>query len=218
MNTAIKAADGLPRLRCVRRVLEPVGAEPESAFWRGIEPVELRENVGGGAPAQATRVRTAWDEREWRVLFEAEDARPWATLTRRDGPLWTEEVMEVFFDPVGDLESYFEVEINPLGAVTDLVLRRTLSGWRKDFAWDVGGLTSAAQLTATGWAAELAIPFETLGASMRPEPGRSSWRVNFLRVDMPGGPGTPQDLSAWSPTRLRNFHRAEVFGEVEFVD
>ena len=207
----------IPRLRCPRRTLEPVHADPESAFWQGIAPVELRENVGGGAPAQATRVRSAWDERAWRVLFEAEDARPWATLTRRDGPLWTEEVVEVFFDPVGDLESYFEVEINPLGAVTDLVLRRTLSGWRKDFAWDVAGLASAVRMTAGGWAAELAIPFEGLGAALRPEAGGSPWRVNFLRVDMPGGPGTTQDLSAWSPTRLRNFHRAEVFGVVEFV-
>ena len=208
----------IPRLRCARRALEPVRAEPESAFWQGIEPVALRENVGGGAPAQGTRVRTAWDEREWRVLFEADDTRPWATLTRRDGPLWTEEVVEVFFDPVGDLESYFEVEINPLGAVTDLVLRRTLSGWRKDFAWDVAGLASAVRMTAAGWAAELAIPFEALGASLRPEAGRSAWRVNFLRVDMPDGPGTTQDLGAWSPTRLRNFHRAEVFGVVEFVE
>ena len=214
MNTA----DRLPRLRCPRRTLEPVRAEPASAFWQGIEPVELRENVGGGLPPQATRVRTAWDEREWRVLFEADDTRPWATLDQRDGPLWTEEVVEVFFDPVGDLESYFEVEINPLGAVTDLVLRRTLSGWRKDFAWDVEGLASAARVTAVGWAAELSIPFESLGASLRPEAGRSSWRANFLRVDMPGGPGTVQDLGAWSPTRLRSFHRAEVFGVVEFVE
>ena len=208
----------IPRLRCLRRTLESVQADPGSAFWQGIEPVALRENLGGGAPAQATRVRSAWDEREWRLLFEAEDTRPWATLTRRDGPLWTEEVVEVFFDPVGDLESYFEVEINPLGAVTDLVLRRTLSGWRKDFAWDVAGLASAARLTAKGWAAELAIPFEGLGASTRPEAGGLPWRVNFLRVDMPDGPGTTQDLSAWSPTRLRSFHRAEVFGVVEFVE
>ena len=213
----MSTAGTLPRLQCRRQPLDSVRAEPESAFWQEIEPVELRENVGGGAPTQVTRVRTAWDEREWRVLFEAEDTHPWATLARRDGPLWTEEVMEVFFDPVGDLESYFEVEINPLGTVTDLVLRRTLSGWRKDFAWDVAGLASAARLTAAGWAAELAIPFEALGASLRPEAGRSAWRVNFLRVDMPAGPGTTQDLSAWSPTRLRNFHRAEVFGVVEFV-
>ncbi len=123
--------------------------------------------------------------------------------------------MEVFIDPVGDLESYFEVEINPLGTVCDLVLRRTASGWRKDFAWDVEGLVSAVRRTPTGWAAELAIPFDAI-TNAPPEPG-TRWRVNFLRIDRPGGAGTEADLSAWSPTGIRNFHRAAHFGTVEFA-
>lgn len=175
----------------------------------------LRENVAGHPPTQATRVRTTWDDVGWRVLFEADDAHPWATLTQRDGPLWTEEVVEVFLDPVGDLEGYFEVEINPLGTVVDLVLRRTLSGWRKDFAWSVDGLGSLVRRTATGWAAELFIPFEAI-AAIRPQPG-TTWRVNFLRIDRPNGPDTDAELSAWSPTGLRNFHRPEHFGVVEFL-
>jgi hypothetical protein len=126
--------------------------------------------------------------------------------------------MELFMDPVGDLLGYFEVEINPLGTVTDLVLRRTNSGWRKDFAWQVAGLESAVRITDRGWAAELAIPFESLGAGLTPTAGRTTWRVNFLRIDMPEGPGTTQDLSAWSPTGLRTFHRADKFGVLEFVD
>lgn len=195
---------------------EPVAADAGSPLWRGVAPVELRDNLGGSAPAQATRVRTAWDDRTWRVLFEADDARPWATLTARDGPLWTEEVVEVFIDPVGDLESYFEIEINPLGTVCDLILRRTSSGWRKEFTWDVAGLVSHARPTPTGWAAELAIPFDAL-TLVTPPPPETRWRVNFLRIDRPGGAGTEADLSAWSPTGIRNFHRPERFGFVEFV-
>lgn len=213
------AASELPRCLCERRRLGPVSADGESPFWQGIKPFQLRENVSGGEPRQATRIRAAWDDSAWRVLFEAEDTLPWATLDQRDGPLWTEEVVEVFFDPVGDGLSYFEVEINPLGAVVDLVLRRTQSGWRKDFAWNVEGLDSAVRRTAAGWAAELSIPFEALGAGTTPSPG-ATWRVNFLRIDRPGGPGNSQtgwELSAWSPTKIANFHRAEVFGTLEFV-
>ncbi len=204
----------LPALRCPYRPAAPTldGAGP---WWSGLEPVTLRENVFGGDPAQATRVHTAWDETGWRIVFEMDDLRPWATLTQRDGPLWTEEVVEIFIDPVGDLESYFEVEINPLGTVVDLVLRRTLSGWRKDFGWHVDGLVSAARRTATGWAAELTIPFEAIVAAP-PQVG-TSWRVNFLRIDRPNGPNTDAELSAWSPTTVRNFHRPEFFGTVEFV-
>ena len=168
----------------------------------------------GVKPAQATQVRAAWAAREWRVLFEVEDARPWATLTQRDGRLWTEEVVEVFIDPVGDLESYFEFEVNPLGTVTDLVLRRTCSGWTKEFGWHADGLETQVRLTPAGWEAELSIPFAALtpdGAGIG-----QRWRVNFLRIDRPHGPGSEAELSAWSPTGRRNFHRPESFGVVEF--
>ena len=193
----------------------PVTADAGSAFWSRVKPVSLLENVGGQPPRQGTRVRTAWDATAWRVLFEMEDARPWATLTAHDAPLWTEETVEVFVDPVGDLEGYFEVEINPLGAIVDVVLRRIASGWRKDFGWHVEGLRRHARLTETGWAAELAIPFEAVSAAV-PQPG-TCWRANFLRIDRPDGAGSEAELSAWSPTGMRNFHRAQAFGAVEFV-
>ena len=178
-------------------------------------PVILRENVGGGPPNQRTQVRTTWDSWTWHIVFEMEDARPWSTLTGHDAPLWTEETVELFVDPVGDLESYFEIEINPLGAVVDVVLRRVASGWKKDFGWHVDGLQSSARLTDTGWRAELAIPFASLVPS--PPSVGACWRVNFLRIDRAGGPGTEAELSAWSPTGIRNFHRPESFGTMEFM-
>ena len=122
----------------------------------------------------------------------------------------------MFFDPVGDGLGYFEVEINPLGTVCDLVLRRTASGWRKDFSWTVDGLRSHVRRTAMGWAAELSIPFAALGSDGIPVAG-TRWRVNFLRIDRPDGPGSERrELSAWSPTGMANFHRYERFGTVEF--
>ena len=206
----------LLRLRCGRGSPGPVAADLHNAFWRMVEPVSLRENVTGGVPNQTTRVRTAWNGAEWRILFEMDDAHPWATLTTHDAPLWTEEVVEVFVDPVGDLESYFEIEINPLGAVADVVLRRVVSGWRKDFGWHAEGLQSHVRRTDTGWAAELAIPFAALQPSS-PTLGMV-WRVNFLRIDRAEGPDTEAELSAWSPTGIRNFHRPDHFGRVEFIE
>ena len=206
---------GLPRLRSPKRTAGPVEADPLTPFWKGIELIYLRDTVTGENARQLTRVKTAWSDARWHVLFEVEDTHAWATFTSRESPLWEEEVVEVFFDPVGDLESYFEVEINPLGTVKDLVLRRTASGWRKDFAWTVEGLESCVQRTTTGWTVEMAIPFEALGAVV-PVVG-TVWRANFLRIDRPHGPRTDADLSAWSQTGIRQFHRAERFGFVEFV-
>jgi hypothetical protein len=208
------APGDVPRLLTPQMPLSPLGSGPTPDGWRLLEPVSLREVTTGHSPAQATRVWTAWNAHEWRVLFEMDDAKPWATLTERDGPLWTEEVVEVFIDPVGDLQSYFEFEINPLATVTDLVLRRTGSGWLKEFGWDADGLETFARRTATGWEAELSIPFAAL-VSTAPTLGQL-WRVNFLRIDRPLGPGSQAELSAWSPTGQRNFHRPASFGILEF--
>jgi hypothetical protein len=135
-------------------------------------------------------------------------------LLERDAPLYTEEVVEVFLDPVGDLQSYFEFEVNPLNAVLDLVIRRNRSGFVKNFAWRCEGLRSETRRTPNGWNAELSLPFPSL-TSNAVVPG-SRWRANFCRIDRPEG--RPRELSAWSPTGQPRFHVPNRFGIIEFVD
>jgi hypothetical protein len=147
------------------------------------------------------------------VRFVCTDADPWATITERDGPLWDEEVVEVFLDPVGDSACYFEIEVNPLNTVVDLALRRIRSGYRKDFRWDCEGLETTAVTTEHGWTAELRIPFAALSAEP-PRPG-TEWRANFTRIDRPRG--RDRELSAWQPTRLATFHVPERFGVLRFA-
>ena len=169
--------------------------------------------VTGAAPRQATHVWCAWDAEELRVLIRAEDTHIHATLTGRDAPLYTEEVVEVFLDPVGDGAAYFEIEVNPLNAVLDLVLRRNRSGYRKDFGWQCENLRTQVRREAAAWTAELAIPFASITAEP-PRPG-DKWRVNFTRIDRP--PEIPRELTAWSPTGLANCHVPDRFGVMEFM-
>jgi hypothetical protein len=178
-----------------------------------LQGAEFAVNGTGAPPEQGTTVRCARDFSALRVLFECTDCDPWATLTERDGPLWVEEVVEVFIDPFGDAQCYFEIEVNPLNTVLDLVLRRNRSGWRKDFRWDCVGFQSAVRITAEGWHAELSIPFTSLTPEI-PEAG-SVWRVNFARIDRPRG--RERELSAWAPTLLDTFHAPEKFGFLRFV-
>jgi hypothetical protein len=187
----------VPVLVCPRRRFGDVTADASDPAWRGIVPVEFRENVHGGTPMQGTQLRCAWNDAELRVFFLCVDEHVWATETKRDGPLWEEEVVEVFIDPVGDGRSYFEFEVNPLNAVS----------------WDCEGFRSAVQRTDAGWNAELAIPFGAIGAT---SPMGAEWRVNFYRIDRPMD--VPRELTAWSPTLLPTFHETRRFGRVRFVD
>lgn len=204
----------LPSIPCLLRPLGELTANPDSGFWSALPSASLLETISGLAPKQSTRVQLAWDSLELRILFHSEDANPWATLTERDAPLYQEEVVEVFLDPVGDLESYFEIEVNPLNAVLDLVLRRNRSGYMKNFAWRCEGLRTAVIKTAASWSAELSIPFASL-TSDPPSPG-ARWRANFLRIDRP--PDVERELSAWSPTGRANFHTPDRFGFIDFVE
>ncbi|HEX8313051.1 MAG TPA: carbohydrate-binding family 9-like protein, partial [Chthoniobacteraceae bacterium] len=190
----MSSENSLPTIRCERGIFGDIAAGPGFIPWSGIQPVQLLETVTGALPEQATRLRVGWSESELRLLFECDDREPWATLTARDAPLYTEEVVEVFRDPVGDLESYFEIEVNPLNAVCDLVLRRNRSGYAKNFAWNCEGLQTAVRRTTTGWNAELAIPFSEV-AGEAPISG-TRWRANFFRIDRP--PGRERELSSWS--------------------
>jgi len=203
-----------PTIPCRQRELPLLAADPRSELWQSITPTDFRENIRGGTPNQTTALRVAWNGAELRVLFDASDEHPWATITERDGRLWEEEVIELFLDPIGDGASYFEIEVNPLGTVLDLVLRRNRSGWRKDAAWNCEGLDVAVQRTSGGWSAELAIPLRSLTPET-PHVG-TEWRVNFLRIDRPKD--RERELSAWSPTFVGTFHAPERFGTLLFSE
>ncbi len=204
----------LPVIRCPQRAFGDPTVALDDPRWQSIAPVSLRSALRGEVPQQATRVRLAWTETDLRVLFEIEDTYVHATLTARDALLYQEEVVEVFLDPVGDLLSYFEIEINPLNAILDLVCRKNRSGYLRDFAWRCEDLRTAVQRTETGWVAELAIPFASL-TSERPAVG-TRWRANFCRIDRP--PEVERELTAWSPPGRATFHTPERFGWVEFVE
>lgn len=211
---AASPSQTLPTLRCERRSLSDVSADPMAAMWQGIEAHPFHLAADGRAPEQGTSVRCVWDADEWRVLFEMSDTHVWATLTERGAMLYQEEVIEVFIDPVGDLENYFEIELNPLNAVLEVVARRNRSGYKKDFAWRCDDLRTAVRRTPTGWCAEMAIPFRDLVAE--PPIAGAKWRANFCRIDRP--PNVERELSAWSSPLRANFHTPERFGHIEFVE
>ncbi len=203
----------LPVLRCRQRAFADLAADPASSIWRGCEVGELRDVISSAVPLQGTKVRSGWSGEEVRFLFECVDADPRATFTERDAPLYQEDVVEVLLDPVGDLLSYYEFEVNPLNTVMDLVLRRSRSGYLKDFRWECSGLRSCTRLVPGGWTVELALPFAEITPEL-PSPG-TQWRVNLCRIDRPQG--LPRELTAWSPTGLAQFHVPLRFGFLEFV-
>ena len=175
---------------------------------------------------QQTRVRLLWDEEYLYAAFSAVDNNAWATKMERDAPLWEEEVVELYLDPDGDARDYLEYEVNPLGALIDLLIpyAGAQAEWQKCARWNCAGIQAAARVFGQvadrtqrdhGWAAELAVPLSALPPQqgVPPRPG-VVWRAQFFRIDRPVGEPDPR-CSSWNDTPL--FHLPERFGQVVFT-
>jgi hypothetical protein len=202
---------------------------------------------GGPAPRLRTRVKLAWDDHCLYVAAELEEPDVWAYQRLHDSPILRDNDFEMFIDPGGTTSPYFELEINALDAVWDLLLVRPYrEGGRVAFTgWDLKGLRSATRIQGTlnrpgdrdhGWTLELALPWRGLTEAedrryAAPAPG-DRWRINFSRVQwrtrVEGGryvkekaaSGEPlrEDNWVWSPQGLVDMHYPEMWGFVQFSD
>jgi hypothetical protein len=163
-------------------------------------------------PEFQTQVKMLWDETHLYVGCTMEEPDLWATYDQRDMIVFHEHDFEVFIDPDGDGNEYYEIEINVLGTIFDLFLHRPYrSGGPAEHGWDTSNLKFAIHTDGTindpgdrdrGWTVELAIPFADLKPpSIRadgtawslppitehqrtpvPHVGET-WRINFSRVE-----------------------------------
>ena len=190
---------------------------PDAAAWE-----DAREVVWGPAPYR-TRFRALWSEVGLHLRFESEDDGPWFTMTNRDDPLWEEEVVEIFLDPLGD-GRYVEVELNPVNVVCDL--RKLGPGevasdpiGHMDRGFSVTGMETAVSDADRAWIGTLFLPWDGLGLPGPPLPG-SEIPFNIFRIKRPGGPEAPEEgavFAAWSPTGGPSFHVPEAFRPLRLV-
>lgn len=190
-------------------------------------------------PRFLTRAKMLWDDAFFYVGATLEEPDLWATYDRRDAIIYHEHDFEVFIDPDGDTHEYYELEVNALNTVWDLLLVRPYrDGGPAVHAWDIAGLRTAVALDGTlnrnddrdrGWSVEIAFPWEILKEcahrDIPPRPG-DQWRVNFSRVEWPltkdgasyrKPDGAREDNWVWSPQGLVAMHYPEMWGIVQFA-
>lgn len=176
--------------------------------WRAAEwSGDFGDIQGPALPAPRRRTRAAllWDDDRLYVAASLRDPHVHGTLRQRDQVVFHDDDFEVFLDPDGDGREYYELEINALGTVFDLYLRRSYrAGGPADHGWNAVGERAAIAVQGTlddardldeGWTLEWAIPWTALvppaahgeGDGERARGGRppragETWRVNFSRV------------------------------------
>lgn len=195
-------------------------------------------------PHYRTRAKMLWDDEYFYIAAELVEPHIWATYTERESIIFHENNFEVFIDPSGDTHTYYELEINALGTIWDLMLTKPyLNGGLPISAWDIAGFEYGIHLQGTindpsdidtMWTVEMALPWkilaETAPGFRKPNPGEQ-WRINFSRVqwqlDIVDGnyqktinPETgkpfPEYNWVWSPQWAIDMHRPEYWGYVQF--
>ncbi len=156
-----------------------------------------------------------WDDEALTLVFSGEDDHVVATHRAHDAPLYQEDVVEAFLAPAGG--EYFELEVNPLGAIFDARIvspdgvRATM---QTELAWTCAGLFAAVRRIDDTFDTVMRIPFASLARAV-PEDGEE-WRANFFRIDRhPDG----DEFSAWNPTMKSpaDFHVVAAFGVLRFT-
>jgi len=197
-------------------------------------------------PKYKTRVKMLWDEETLFILAEIEEPHIWATITEKDQIIYMDNDFEVFLDPDGDNHNYYEIEVNALGTIFDLFMKKPYkSGGRPLIGWDLPGLKTAIGINGTkndpsdtdvSWTVEMAMPFDAFRMFL---PGKKTpvsgdiWRINFSRVQwrteiVEGkyqkqiNPQTnksfPEMNWVWSPQGIIDMHRPETWGYLVFTD
>lgn len=190
-----------------RRTRIPLG-EPDGRldkpFWEQApwtSPFHDIEGDSRPAPAKLVQAKLLWDDEALYIGAYLQEDAIWATVTQRDHVIFEDNDFEVFLAPQDSTHRYYELEMNALNTVWDLLMEKPArDGVRRIIGWDIHGLKSAVYIEGKlncpaannrFWSLELVIPWfslrecgenECYPARLAPEDGEI-WRMNFSRVE-----------------------------------
>lgn len=190
-------------------------------------------------PRHNTRVKLLWNDKYLYIGAWLEEPNVWAVLNEHDSVVFMDNDFEVFIDPDGDRQHYFEIEVNALGTEWDLFLDRSYRDQgNADNNWEIPGLQIKTSVDGTindwndldhGWYVEAAVPWESMeyrDAHVAVPKEGEQWRINFSRVEwtvlttpnsLRKRPGNPEDNWVWAPQGVVDMHRPEHWGYVQFT-
>jgi hypothetical protein len=235
------------------RTTSPVNIDgiPDEKDWSSVPWTDYFVDIEGSvkpAPRFNTRAKMLWDNANLYIVAELEEPHIWATLKQRDTIIFFDHDFEVFVDPDGDAQVYYELEVNAFGTPWDLLLLKPYrDGYQPaEFGWDIAGLEVGINIDGTinnpadvdkSWTVELKIPMISLLKEW-PEPrilpkDGDYWRVNFSRVEWrtiiengvykkeinpETGKPFPEGNWVWSPQGRINMHMPEMWGYLQFSE
>ncbi|MCF0160579.1 MAG: carbohydrate-binding family 9-like protein [Bacteroidaceae bacterium] len=127
----------------------------DEADWQSAPYTEAFADISGEGfptPRFQTKAKMLWDDHYLYIGAELEEPCIWADLLQRDTIVYYNHDFEVFIDPDGDGQNYFEIETNARETVFDLMIQKPYRARTRafvTFAWDAPGLKLKTHLNGT---------------------------------------------------------------------
>ncbi len=220
-----------------------IDGDEADAAWEKVEWTTPFVDIEGIIkPKYKTEVKMLWDDNYYYILAKMEEPHVWANLKQRDTIIFYNNDFEVFIDPDGDAQNYYELEINALNTAWDLFLSKpyreqnvVLNDWNMTemkSAVKIHGTLNNSSDIDTGWTLEIAIPWAAYQKSYGEDnvPRDKFWKVNFSRVNWQhsivdgkyerkkaaDSKYLPEYNWVWSSQGVINMHEPEKWGYVYF--
>jgi len=202
------------KLRTVWEPKEPIviDGKLDDQYWvkhREWSVGRLRELQTGGQPIFGTTIMAGWDKHGQNLYFGIRcEERPGeelniATTKNEDEAIWYGDVVEIELDT--DSHSYYQIAVNPAGALVDLDRGANKSAW---FRWE-SQAEVATRVAEDHWTVEFRIPVtqdenDPLNQVIGRKPSQSlPWHFNICRQRIREN---GSEHSAFSPTGTASFH------------
>ena len=164
-------------------------------------------NALDGEPAP-TQVRICHDAENLYAAFICAEPTPAAMVTETsgtDGPVYTDDCVELTLDPANGKTMIYHWAVNARGVIWDAAQGPTGT----DAAWNAGAVARCSVGDAS-WVCEMRVPFAGVGGP--PNPGET-WGINFCRERRAGD---APEFTAWHPAHS-GFSDPANTGEMVFA-
>lgn len=219
------APSALPEYVTRRAARAPViDGKLDDAAWGQVKEQTLTRSFDGGPVTRKTTFRIVYDDVNLYVAFRAEDPDVWGSLTKKDDPIYNEDVVEVFLDADGDEKTYNELQVSPHNVNFDASFVARRSDLPAAMKWESGMKTAVFVKgsldddsdTDEYWSAEMQIPLAKLTAVPHVPPQKGDrWRFNAYRLEHLAR-RTNIEGQSFSPLFVGDFHALPRFGWLSF--
>ncbi len=180
----------------------------ESPAWKEAATSEAFFLKEGSKAKGHTKVYVTRDNTALYVAVECFESEEALKKLKADGKghdednIWGDDTVEVFIDPSGKRETYYQLIVNSKGVTWDGFLPSPSS---PDKSWNPEYKT-AVKINKDNWTCTLALPFTIYTQSPN---FAAKWAFNVVRHRPAAG-----ELTYWSPVYNDSSHHPEKFGKL----